>query len=201
MKKFLSIALSMLMSLFVFAEDDKNKNTEEAIVNSSESTEKVEIFKGMYLNMTDEDTYNYIIKELDGEVESHGEYLVDFLGQEVFMRPIFENDRLSKVEIVFRSEDVGLVESNLIMLEKVLNGMEGWTEFKATTDQWLFEKDMDNTIQQMNQLTVYTYGIHRDEIGHGWHAQVQFAPRFDSGIELTEEEMNEKREEVNQIIN
>lgn len=196
MKNLLLSVSFALLSLVSFAnnnpgeEDDKGNKTEEAI-----SQKHVKLYQGLYLSMEDVDVHKYIKEDLKGEKDEQGIYKVIFFEQEAFMHPIFSEGKLERVEISFRSEYADDVLSNLKNLESTLNSMEGWTLNKASDEQWLFEKNLNKTVDNMNQITIYTYGVHQDEVGTGWHTQVQISPRFE-GQPLSEEEINERGEEL-----
>lgn len=201
MKKQLLIISFALTSLFSFAsntpseEDEKNESAKTV-----EEVKHVKIYKDLYLSMDDVDVEKYIIEELEGKPETNGDFMVKFFDQDAYMKPIYKESKLLKVEITFRSQFADDVTSNLKNLEATLNATEGWKENKASDEQWLFEKDLDKTVDNMNQLTIYTYGIHPDKVGGGWHSQVQITPRF-TGQDLTEEELNERSQELQSLIN
>ncbi|KXX68359.1 hypothetical protein AVL50_21570 [Flammeovirga sp. SJP92] len=187
--------------MFTFAsnnpEDDGGKSTSAAAVKAESH---VKIYKGLYLSMEDIEVENYIINELNGKPETNGDYAVKFFDQDAYMRPIYDEGKLERVEIILRAQYSDDVISNLKNLEATLAATEGWKENKASDEQWLFEKDLDKTVDNMNQITIYTYGIHSDKVGGGWHSQIQIAPRFE-GQPLSEEELNERSLELQSLIN
>ncbi|NME69609.1 hypothetical protein [Flammeovirga aprica] len=200
MKKQLLLISLALVSMFSFAsnnpeEDEKSANTAEAKAESH-----VMIYKGLYLSMDDEAVKSYIVNELNGKPETNGDYVVKFFDQDAFMRPIYDEGKLERVEIILRASYSDDVINNLKNLETTIAATEGWKESKASDEQWLFEKDLDKTVDNMNQITIYTYGIHADKVGGGWHTQIQIAPRF-QGQSLSEEEINERSQEFQSLIN
>ncbi|WP_044202324.1 hypothetical protein [Flammeovirga sp. OC4] len=198
MKKQLLSILLTLVALFSYASNSPEDGEKKTTDVKTES--HVKIFKGLYLSMEDESVENYIVNELNGKPETNGDYAVKFFDQDAFMRPIYDDGKLERVEIILRGQYSDDVISNLKNLENTIAATEGWKENKASDEQWLFEKDLDQTVDNMNQITIYTYGIHADKVGSGWHTQIQIAPRF-KGQLLSEEELNERSQELQSLVN
>ncbi|ANQ52680.1 hypothetical protein KMW28_21200 [Flammeovirga yaeyamensis] len=189
MKTLIYFLLTFIAPLIVVAEEEEKKEDEAP-------TEKVEIYKGLFLNMEDDLVHQHIKSDLNGELTTEGYYSIKFLDQEALLEPVFEKNQLTQIKIIYQSDDVELIECNLNMIIKSLSTSTDWSLHQATDDQWLLEKNLDKTIDNMNQITMFTYGIHRDNVGHGWHAEVVISPRFEATDEFSEESLNKAKMEI-----
>ncbi|OHX64015.1 hypothetical protein [Flammeovirga pacifica] len=187
MKNITLFFVALIISLTSFAGNVDGENPK---------AEKVEIYKGLFLNMNDNDVHNYLKYDLKAEETTEGKYAVKFLDQDALLEPVFVNNQLAQIKIVYESDDIELIECNLKMIEKSLSTSSDWKIHKASDYQWLIEKSLDKTIEDMNQITMFTYGIHRDNVGHGWHAEVIISPRFEAKSEFSEETLNSAKSEI-----
>ncbi|AZQ64650.1 hypothetical protein EI427_20720 [Flammeovirga pectinis] len=178
-------------SFFANAQENTNQvtTTETSIVKEQKG---IQLYKELYTDMDGVEVHNYIINELKGKREFNGDYSIMFLEEEAFLKPIFENNSLIKIQVVFQNEDVEAVYSSLRGIEQAFNQIEEWDQTKTEEFVWLFKKQFEEKVNNKNELTIYSAGVFHDEIGHGWHATLQINPRLDETAEISDEELAQK---------
>ncbi|AZQ61366.1 hypothetical protein EI427_03745 [Flammeovirga pectinis] len=181
MKKY----FSSLFLLFLFISS--------TLLAQNDNKDQIKLYKELYTGMSGTEVNTYLTTTLQTKREVNGDYKILFLNEEAFLLPIYENDQLKKVQIIFKNEDIEAIKVSLKHIEKAFSKIGGWKEIKTDKYVWLFAKTLDKKIQNKNEIAVYSLGIYHDEIGHRWHAILHVAPRLEDNFKITDEELQTKK--------
>ncbi|NLR90313.1 hypothetical protein [Flammeovirga agarivorans] len=170
----------LLLSFFGFGQEiDKSK--------------QIKLYKGIYTEMTGDQVSEYLLETLKTKKNVNGDYRINFLDEDAFLLPVFEHNKLKKVQIIFKNEDIEAIKHSLVHIESAFKESDGWTEVKSEDYVWLFYKKLEKKIDSKNQIAVYSLGIYHDEIGHRWHAILHIAPRMEDGDDLDQQMVDKKK--------
>ncbi|MBB3697022.1 hypothetical protein KMW28_21740 [Flammeovirga yaeyamensis] len=181
MKKLIYLIAFFLVANFASAQTD-NSNL------STSSTKKINLFNGLEMGMSFQEVNQTLVSKMDAKPIDNGFYEIQFLEKPATIKPVYDHkESLVKLVITIENEDIEVIQNNLNIIGASFYQNPDWTMIKENDEQWLAYKEIKPVVDNKNELTISCQGIHKNNIGHLWHAQLMIAPRMEQPATLDQE--------------